>query len=166
MVHKGNHPQMAEKIRLVKYYNLPRYNRWDYYNTTREYYGYGDFKPITWTSCWEIWGFDHHNLRSFLVFIYYVYTERWWYVNIYVYCLKLVRNRTLFNIYIYSVWTWRFHGGFHKWEYYGSFLDPPVFCFIFGFHKWEYPWWFRGTHISGTPPFGVYTHHCYLILFW
>ena len=25
MVSKGNHPQMAELFRLVKYYNLPRY---------------------------------------------------------------------------------------------------------------------------------------------
>ena len=25
MVNKGNHPQMAELFRLVKYYNLPRY---------------------------------------------------------------------------------------------------------------------------------------------
>jgi hypothetical protein len=25
MVIKGNHPQMAELFRLVKYYNLPRY---------------------------------------------------------------------------------------------------------------------------------------------
>jgi hypothetical protein len=24
MVYKGNHPQMAEQFRLVKYYNLPR----------------------------------------------------------------------------------------------------------------------------------------------
>ena len=24
MVYKGNHPQMAELFRLVKYYNLPR----------------------------------------------------------------------------------------------------------------------------------------------
>ena len=25
MVNKGNHPQMAARFRLVKYYNLPRY---------------------------------------------------------------------------------------------------------------------------------------------
>ena len=25
MVSKGNHPQMAQDFRLVKYYNLPRY---------------------------------------------------------------------------------------------------------------------------------------------
>jgi hypothetical protein len=25
MVSKGNHPQMAARFRLVKYYNLPRY---------------------------------------------------------------------------------------------------------------------------------------------
>ena len=26
MVNKGNHAQMAARFRLVKYYNLPRYN--------------------------------------------------------------------------------------------------------------------------------------------
>ena len=26
MVSKGNHPQMAEQLRFVKYCNLPRYN--------------------------------------------------------------------------------------------------------------------------------------------
>ena len=26
IVNKGNHPQMAQQFRLVKYYNLPRYN--------------------------------------------------------------------------------------------------------------------------------------------
>ena len=25
MINKGNHPQMAARFRLVKYYNLPRY---------------------------------------------------------------------------------------------------------------------------------------------
>ena len=25
IVNKGNHPQMAQQFRLVKYYNLPRY---------------------------------------------------------------------------------------------------------------------------------------------
>ena len=28
MVSKGNHPQMAARFRLVKYYNLPRLNEW------------------------------------------------------------------------------------------------------------------------------------------
>ena len=30
MANKGNHPQMAARFRLVKYYNLPRYSIYIY----------------------------------------------------------------------------------------------------------------------------------------
>jgi len=48
MVNKGNHPQMAARFRLVKYYNLPRYG------IIIEYYRHSTRIPIDFPAATQI----------------------------------------------------------------------------------------------------------------